>query len=256
MARIQRTFWRRVITRAAKDTFHFLGWNRRTFLVLALFGLGSLVHYWRFGPSATMDEIHVAISYAIAPFGMTMIIILLFKLLAAPGKINHEDNQDKENTIQKLAEQVAILQKKSQTEAMNKAIAKHLTFSYDKGMALLDERITEDQLSEWIERVAHWEQYVFNFLKTKLSYQDASRFARVPYKIENFNYKTSNEHNKHLNGLNAKLHILKQRIDEFKDYWEPITLQEMQYLSTAFNHRTTGSNGSPSPQGTGEEKQR
>lgn len=81
--------------RATKDTLSFFGWNKRTLIVpILLWLLGAIIYYFWQGKQAMLEEITVAVSFALIPIGVFLLGLFLFHLIRAPVYIKWEREKE------------------------------------------------------------------------------------------------------------------------------------------------------------------
>jgi hypothetical protein len=100
------TFHRAACSRATKDTWASI--TRWGFGVpaLAIFVLGSTIHYYRFGSEAVMDEWQIWLSYTLATIGALALALFSLNLVCAPFRLERERADAAEIRVQDLETQV------------------------------------------------------------------------------------------------------------------------------------------------------
>jgi hypothetical protein len=85
------------------------GWGFGWFAI-GLFGLGSLVHLYRFGVDAVISEWHTWASYTLAPIGAFACLVFLFNLACAPFRLERVRADEAERRIARQNDRIHKLE--------------------------------------------------------------------------------------------------------------------------------------------------
>lgn len=226
-----REYWVRVRDQAFADTCQVLGLvSRQQIMIKAaiIFAVLLALAFWGSADAAS-DEIILrltvgALSVAAFP------LVYAWKLAAVPAEFDDAKNKIIEEGKAKLAVAVVSLTNKATTR--NNVLT--LSVLLEKGYNFNAKKISADQFDEWASGLKAWETLTLNYIASKFSHQDAVAFSNVQFDSnENFIFKISDDHNRHLQETAARLEKLREIIKRYEGDWSPISLMERQKIDTA-----------------------
>ena len=157
-------------------------------------------------------------------------LVYAWKLAAVPAKFDDEKNKIIEEGKTKLAVAAASLTHKAITR--NNVLT--LSVLLEKGHDFNAERISADQFDEWVSRLKAWEILTLKYVASKFSHQEAVVFKNVKFNPnENFIFKVSDDHNRHLQEIAVRIGKLQEIIKRYQGDWSPISLTERTKINAA-----------------------
>lgn len=146
--------------------------------------------------------------------------------IRAPVEMENQLKSDLGQIITGLEATVKTLQVQTANNTAARLTSSSLSVLIECGLELAQRRIKIEEISSWTKEVEAWKLHSMALLRTGISHQDAVAFHTIIYDIQrNFIYKVNDEHNKLLNELKARISLLKEINDRYKEHWVTMTPQ-------------------------------
>ncbi|MCH8095956.1 MAG: hypothetical protein IID53_02595 [Proteobacteria bacterium] len=224
-------YWVRVCGQAFADTCQTLGLVSRQQIMIKvaiIFAVLLALAFWG-SEDAASDEIILRLTLGgLGVFAFPL--VYAWNLAAVPAEFDDAKNKIIEEGEAKLAAATASLTNK--TTIRNNVLA--LSVLLEKGYDFNTKRISADQFDEWVSGLKAWETLTLQYIASKFSHQDAVAFSNVTFDPkDNFIFKISDDHNKHLQETAARLGKLREIIKRYEGDWSPISLMERKKINAA-----------------------
>ena len=216
-----KAYWPKVAVHAWSQSLQTLGFTSRGRIVTAFLtalGVAAVLLFWGSQDAAGDMVLERGAIWALGILAFPFVYGWHF--IKAPAEMENQLKTGLNKKITDLEATVNTLRVQTANNTAARLTSSSLSVLIERGLELLKRRIKIEELPSWTKEVEAWELNCLALLRTGISHQDAVAFHTIIYNVaNNFIYKVNEKHNKLLNELSARINLLKNINDRYKDHW-------------------------------------
>lgn len=163
------------------------------------------------------SEVRLGVAAAAAILGSAL-LTWLYYLVRAPYELHSAQVQANKS----LAQTVAALGAQKADEDHKIAMCNLMTVLKGQAAELHSQRITEEQLPEWLKTVDEWNEVAVTFARNEFSAEMAARLSVVRFQERKVSYQVNEQHRDRVLALGRQIELLEHEMDLLKPYWRPL----------------------------------
>lgn len=214
-------YWIRIFILAGRRAWDLLGVRGHAVIFGTIATIAVIIALIYFGsPDAYKNAIISRLTLVLVPL-LAYPFIYIWYLLRTPSDLNLQLEKEKSELASQLA-------KHNEGQTISWCLSRLI----EAGSNAMQMRIKEDEFVDWDEKVKAWATRALKFLSNRISHQDAVNFQTVVFQEKRYVYAVNKDHNNNLNELSARLSILHEINQRYKDHWRIMSPQQMKSIDS------------------------